>query len=86
MHDTVYLIFTNEGFAEMQSTFLEQEITLWVNKGVLSEEQLTELKQSNTTVYTLPDHIDASNERSVLSPVKHVEQQSPQAEIFVEYL
>jgi len=86
MVETIYIILTSEGFTAMKATIIEKKVTLWVNKRVLTNQQLEALKQSNTTIHLLPDHIDADNEKSVLTALKYVEQQSQQAEIFVEYI
>ncbi len=81
----IYLILTAEGFDEAQDTILENKAALWVNDGVLSEEQHHQLNSATIRVNILADRADPSNEKSVLAAVKEVEQQSPKAEIFVEY-
>ncbi|RKZ86582.1 MAG: hypothetical protein DRQ39_05565 [Gammaproteobacteria bacterium] len=82
----IYLIFTPDGFEEAKSLVLEDKATLWVNDGVLSNEDLAKLTTAGLTVHTLTDKIDPSDEKSVLSALKHVEQNSAKTEIFVEYL
>ena len=82
----IYLIFTQQGFEEAKSLVLEDKATLWVNDGILSNENLAELTTTGISVHTLNDKIDPSDEKSVLVALKHVEQNSPNTEIFVEYL
>ena len=82
----IYLIFTQEGFEEAKSIVLEDKATLWVNDGILTNEYLAELTTAGITIHTLTDKIDPSDEKSVLAALKHVEQNSPKTEIFVEYL
>jgi hypothetical protein len=81
----IYLIFTAEGFDEAEDIILENKAVLWVNNDVLTDEQLQQLKMANIKVNILTDNADPSNEKSVLSALKRVEQQSPQDKIFVEY-
>ncbi|NQZ54452.1 MAG: hypothetical protein HRT93_09400 [Piscirickettsiaceae bacterium] len=81
----IYLIFTAEGFDEAEDIILENKAVLWVNNDVLTDEQLQQLKMANIKVNILTDNADPSNEKSVLSALKQVEQQSPQDKIFVEY-
>jgi len=82
----IYLIFTQQGFEEAKNIILEDKATLWVNDGILSNENLAELTTTGISVHTLNDKIDPSDEKSVLLALKHVEQNSPKTEIFVEYL
>lgn len=82
----IYLIFTHQGFEEAKDLVLTDKATLWVNDDILSDKDLSELTIADITVHTLPDKIDASNEKSVLAALKHVDQNSPNTEIFVEYL
>jgi len=82
----IYLIFTQQGFEEAKNIILEDKATLWVNDGILSNENLAKLTTAGISVHTLNDKIDPSDEKSVLVALKHVEQNSPNTEIFVEYL
>jgi hypothetical protein len=82
----IYLIFTQQGFEEVKSIVLEDNATLWVNDDILSNEDLAELTTAGITIYTLTDKFNPSDEKSVLAALKHVEQNSPKTEIFVEYL
>ncbi|OUR64637.1 hypothetical protein A9Q79_04875 [Methylophaga sp. 42_25_T18] len=82
----IYLIFTTEGFNEAKAIILEDEADLWVNDDVLSNAQRDELSAANINVNILPENANPKNEKSVLSALKHVEQQVPKTEIFVEYL
>ena len=57
-----------------------------VSKENVSDKDLAELTTSGISIHTLTDKIDPSDEKSVLAALKHVEQISSEAEIFVEYL
>ena len=82
----IYLIFTQDGFKEALATLLEEKATLWMNNDTLSEQQLTVLKQGSVNVHYFAENVDANNEKSILTALKEVEDNAPQAEIFVEYL
>ncbi|PHS70622.1 MAG: hypothetical protein COB23_02795 [Methylophaga sp.] len=81
----IYLIFTAEGFDEAEGIILENKAVLWVNDNVLTDQQSQQLKMANIKVNILTDNADPSNEKSVLSALRQVEQQSPQDKIFIEY-
>ncbi len=81
----IYLIFTQEGFAEAKSDILQDKADLWINVDLLSPEQLAELSGNGISIYFLPDHINPNNEKAILTALDYVEQQSPKKEIFVEY-
>lgn len=81
----IYLIFTQEGFAEAKSDILQDKADLWINVDLLSPEQLAELSAHGISIYFLPDHINPNNEKAILSALDYVEQQSPKKEILVEY-
>jgi hypothetical protein len=81
----IYLIFTQEGFAEAKSDILQDKADLWINVDLLSPEQLAELSANGISIYFLPDHINPNNEKAILTALDYVEQQSPKKEILVEY-
>jgi len=82
----IYLVFTEEGFQQAQALILEDKATLWINDGVLTTAQQSELAKANIVVHTLPDKADPSNEKSVLAALDYVEKNVPKCEIFVEYV
>jgi hypothetical protein len=81
----IYLIFTQEGFAEAKSDILQDKADLWINVDLLSPEQLAELSSHGISIYFLPNHINPNNEKAILTALDYVEQQSPKKEILVEY-
>ena len=82
----IYLIFTQEGLEEALATLLEEKATLWVNNDFLSEQQLTILNQGAINVQYFPENVDANNEKSILAALEKIEGDTPETEIFVEYL
>jgi len=83
---TIYLIFSQEGLAEAKESILADRATLWVNAGLLSEEQSAELKQENINVQVFSELVDGGNEKSILQALKPIEENDPKAEILIEYL
>ena len=81
----IYLIFTQEGFAEAKSDILESKADLWLNVDLLSPEQLADLSTHGISIYFLPDPVNPNNEKAILAALEYVEQQSPKKEILVEY-
>jgi len=81
----IYLIFTQEGFAEAKSDILKDKAELWINNDLLSVEQLAALKTYGISISFLPDLIDPNNEKAILAALEYVEKQSPKEEILVEY-
>lgn len=81
----IYLIFTQEGFAEAKSDLLEHKAELWTNVDLLSPEQLADLKAHHISLFYLPEPVDPKNEKAIMAAMEYVEKQSPKNEIFVEY-
>ena len=81
----IYLIFTIEGFTEAKQDLIEDKAELWINKDILSAEQLIELSARDITINILPDLIDANNEKAIIVALDYVEKISPDKEILVEY-
>jgi len=81
----IYLIFTQEGFAEAKSDILEDNAELWINNDLLSAEQLAELKTHGISISFLPNATDPNNEKAIIAALEYVEKQSPKEEILVEY-
>lgn len=81
----IYLIFTQEGFAEAKNDILEDKADLWINVDLLSPEQLAELSADGISIYFLPEPVNPRNEKAIIAALDYVEQQSPKKEILVEY-
>jgi len=81
----IYLIFTIEGFTEAKQDLIEDKAELWINKDILSDEQLVELGTQDITINILPELVDANNEKAIIVALDYVEKISPEKEILVEY-
>jgi len=82
----IYLIFSQQGFDEAKESILADNATLWVNADFLSEQQISELSQAKINVQIFPELVNGSNEKSILSALKPIEEHAPKAEILIEYL
>lgn len=81
----IYLIFTQEGFAEAKNDILDDKAELWINNNLLSAEQLTELSAHDIPVSFLPKSINPNDEKAIIAALEYVETKSPKEEILVEY-
>lgn len=81
----IYLIFTQEGFAEAKSDILQDKADLWIGVNLLLPEQLAELSAHDINIYFLPIPVDSNDEKAILAALEYVEKQSPDEEILVEY-
>jgi len=82
----IFLIFTDEGLAQAEAEILTEKATLWLNPSLIEESDLSKLQAAGITIHVLPEQIETINEKSVMSALSHVENNSPKTEIFVEYL
>ncbi len=82
----IYLLFTQEGLQQALSDIITDKAALWVNDGVLTEQQKVVLADESIEVSILPQSADPQNEKSVVAAIEYVEKASPNTEILVEYL
>jgi hypothetical protein len=82
----IFVIFTEEGLAEAEADVLAEKAVLWLNPALHAESDLTQFESAGIEIHPLPEQIDAINEKSVMSALSYVEDNSPKTEIFVEYL
>jgi len=82
----IYLIFSQEGFAEAKESILADKAILCVNADFLSDEQVAELKQAEINVHLFSETVNGGNEKSILQVLKPIEEKHPKAEILIEYL
>ena len=82
----IYLIFTQAGFEDAKSSVLENNATLWINKDILSDQQIKILSTANITINTLATFVDPTNEKAIMAAIESIETEFPNAKLFVEYL
>jgi hypothetical protein len=82
----LYIIFTADGLTEAKTSIIRDQAVLWVNPELLLESDLVELKNAGIHIESLPEKVDACNEKAVLAAIAFVEKHSPHHEILVEYL
>ena len=82
----IYLIFTEVGFEEAKESILQNKAALWINRGILSEDQQTLLSENEIAVTILSILVKPSNEKDIIAAIESIEEECPNAEILVEYL
>ncbi|MTI63134.1 hypothetical protein [Methylophaga sp.] len=82
----LFIIFTAEGLTQAQEQVLNNKAELWLNPSLKKQSDLSVFEQLGITLHTLPEEIDASNEKAVMTALSHVEAQSHDKDILVEYL
>jgi len=85
MSQTLYLIFTDEGYIEAKDAIFEDKALLWINPRILDETQITELSASNITFKILDKWVKPGDEKATLNIIKSIEQNIKKADILVEY-
>ncbi|MBL1321155.1 MAG: hypothetical protein COA63_008865 [Methylophaga sp.] len=81
-----YLIFTQAGFEDAQENVLENNATLWINDGILSDKQLKALSSADITINILPILVNPTHEKEIFAAIETIETEYPDTELFVEYL
>ena len=85
MEKALYLIVTKNGFDEAVNNIIEQKAALWINHGILSDEQIQSLAQVEITPHILEQEIQPGNEKAVLEIIQQIERDDKEANILVEY-
>jgi hypothetical protein len=82
----IYLIFTQAGFEDAKESVLTNNATLWINDGILSDDQLKALSAAKITVNILEKPVDPANEKAIIAAIESIEIEHPDTELLVEYL
>jgi hypothetical protein len=86
MSQTLYLIFTAEGFTEAKEAILQDKALLWINPDVLDATQITELAASDIELKILDKWVKPGDDKAALDIIKSIEQNMEKVNILVEYL
>jgi len=81
-----YLIFTKAGFEEAEPSLLADKAGLWINENVLSDLQLSVLKDKGIDVQFLPEITKPSDEKAVVRAIEYIEHRDADVELLVEYI
>jgi hypothetical protein len=82
----IYLIFSQAGFEDAKQSVFENNATLWVNNDSLTDTQLAGLLAAGIVVNTFKKPVDPTNEKQIIAAIESIETESPDTELFVEYL
>ena len=86
MEKALYLIVTKNGFDEAVNNIIEQKAALWINPGILSDEQIQSLAQVEITPHILEQEIQPGNEKAVLEIIQQIERDDKEANILYRIL
>jgi hypothetical protein len=86
MTQTLYLIFTAEGFTEAKEAILQDKALLWINPDVLNETQTTELTAADIEFKILDKWVKPSDDKAALDIMSSIEKNMKDVNILVEYL
>jgi hypothetical protein len=81
----VVIIFTQDGFEQMRLEALAEKAELWLNPSLISTLDLSDFETAGLTLHTLPEEIDPHREKSVISALTHVEKNTRDSNILIEY-
>ncbi len=82
----IFLIFTAQGLAEATSEIQAETATVWLNPDLKETSELANLIEAGCECYFLPEQADPASEKSVINALSHVEKNSRDNEIYVEYI
>ncbi|SFK19807.1 hypothetical protein [Methylophaga sulfidovorans] len=82
----IFLIFTSEGLLEAAPEIQTEKASVWLNPDLKNHIELPNLAAAGCDYYFLPEHADPASEKSVINALSHVEKNSRDNEIYVEYL
>jgi hypothetical protein len=80
----ILIIFTPEGLQQMQQEALNEQATLWVNPSLMEDDSCQQLAET-LTVHRLPEEVNANKEKAVIGALTHVEKNSQDPDILIEY-
>ena len=82
----IYLILSEEGYTEIQQVANKADDKLWLNHGLVDDEQVADSLQQGWQVRVFSAAIDVSSEHSIVKAIKYLEKKWPNEDIEVEYL
>ena len=82
----LYIIFSREAYDDIAAQLASEQASLWVNPSLLDAQEQQALQAAGVMVTPLPQEVDASDQHAVLAALEHVEKNSSDADIFIEYL
>ena len=81
----IYLAITREGYEELIRNYGHIPSPIWVNNGVLSESELSSLRQSGVDITNFVVTINPEDSRSVQMAVETIKDHHPGHRVWVEY-
>lgn len=82
----IFLILSVDGFQEILSVADKKTDKLWLNKAIVTEDELIAVQDLGWHIHIFSDSINAKSEQSIIKAIKYIEKQWPHDDIEVEYL
>ena len=81
----IFLILSEEGFAEIQEVADKSLAMLWLNKGIINADALELAKEQQWHIYVFSEYINPHSENAIIKAIKYIEKKYPDEAIEVEY-
>lgn len=80
-----HFVLTRKGYDQLNADFDPFPFTIWVNDGVLSDDELAELRAKGVSVTNFTRAIDPSDPLDVAGAIDTIQQHHPNQSIWVEH-
>lgn len=80
----VIFILTNKGYEEMESIIKESNSPVWINDGVLSEEEINKLRSQGIELTKFSYFINKANQKEILGALETIKEHHPGEAIWTE--
>lgn len=82
----IYCVFTREGFDQVKPELVAEDVKLFLNRGVLSDEEISLLAESGIEIKLLSKQFNPNKDSEVCAAVDEVEKHcGDDEEMLVEY-
>jgi hypothetical protein len=81
----VFFILTRGGFDELRNSFARVPSSVWINKDVLSMNEIETLRKDRIDVMNFVRYIDPFNESAIADAMSTVQDHHPGERVWVEF-
>ena len=81
----VIFVVTKNGFYEIEDFIKNSHSPVWVGEGVLSEKELSELRESGLDITNFNYQIDKEDEAEIFGAIKTIKEHHPGHSIWTEH-
>ena len=80
----VIFILTSKGYKEMESVIKESNSPVWINEGILSDEEIEELRSQGIQLTNFSYLIDKTNQKEIQGALETIKEHHPGETIWTE--